>query len=484
MNVSDKRNLAEQVEKNKQDILKHFQRDEVLADFGIRIIGQVETVDELYRVPQEDLEYGDAYAVGRQSPFNYYIWTRANNLSPSDYWFDFGEIAIAGPQGPKGDRGPQGETGKSTRWYLEDANWNFSTDGKQPGDMVLISGSGQVYILGDDLIWGAQTNIRGPQGPAGKDGRNGAQGEPGPRGPQGPAGDVGGFINIAGVLTNEYDLPDPSLINNLTVAYLVGTMEPYSLYIQVGSNSRVAEWLDAGPLNVATMVTVNGAYQNTWNADTKVDTIPLSQASGTIAYIRDHLGNNSYRGVSASANNAGGAIPVYNRNSSNNGVLKTDTPEADNDCANKGYVDDLQLWNSVEESIGGMDEEFYFTLDAYCQYQVSASIRITYKEDGQDHREIINFNTGSLYVPDTGSVQNYGSVSSFVKLHATADGFISPNFQEMYVLIGEHYQEGVYVEGDDGQDRYETRVYVSEPPASSIIEVQELQVLITYKKVW
>ena len=407
MNVSDKRNLAEQVEKNKQDILRHFQRDEVLADFGIRIIGQLESPSEL---PESAEEYGDAYAVGTESPFNYYIWTRANNLSPVDYWFAFGEIAIAGPQGPKGDKGDKGDTGQSTYWistltldYLDLEEQNIPLD-----TMVLEYGTGNVYqvlLVNGVKTFDYQMNIKGAPGAQGPRGPKGDTGKPGPQGPKGDTGDVGGFINIAGVLISENDLPDPSLINNLTVAYLVGTMEPYSLYVQVGSTSRNAEWLDAGPLNVATMVTVNGQYQNTWNADTKldkvtittpnnqvyvksyngaqsmvdispvpavwqipsydgqgrlktnqpiedndcvnkgyadtkVDKIPLSQAGGTIAYTRDHLGNESYRGVSASANGGGGAIPVYNRaKGRNNGILKTSTPEANEDCVNKEYAD-------------------------------------------------------------------------------------------------------------------------------------------------
>ena len=392
MNVSEYRNLAEQVEKNKQDILKHFQRDEVLADFGIRIIGQVESPEEL---PETADEYGDAYAVGTESPFNYYIWTRANNLSPVDYWFDFGEIAIAGPQGPKGDKGDKGATGKSTRWYLKGANWDFSSTGKQPGDMVLIDGTGQVYELGEDYIWGAQTNIRGPQGPAGKNGKDGPQGPQGIPGPKGDTGDVGGFINIAGVVSSYEALPDPEVIGDLTVAYLVGTAEPYTLYVQVGSNSRVATWLDVGPLNVSTLVTVNGQYQNTWNADTKLDKIPLSpQASGTIVYIRDHLGNNDCRTLSA--NPAGGAIPVYNRSSTNQGVLKTDFPEAINDCVNKGYADTTYgpIEAPIEEQATAFDDgdtfsvidDFYYTLHTFGKYYYS----------GQTY--VINFKPVSMFM--------------------------------------------------------------------------------------
>ena len=484
MNAIELRNLQEQVLKNKEDILKHFQRDEVLADFGIRIIGQVETEEELNAIPTEGLEYGDAYAVGTQSPFNYYIWTRANNLSDTDYWFAFGEIAIAGPQGPKGDKGATGATGKSTRWYLENANWNFSSQGKQPGDMVLIDGTGQVYMLGEDYIWGAQTNIRGPQGPAGKNGATGPQGPQGIPGPKGDTGDVGGFINIAGVLANEYDLPDPSLVDNLTVAYLVGTAEPYDLYVQVGSNSRVAEWLDVGPLNVATMVTVGGQYQNTWNADTKVNKIPLSQASGSIVYIRDHLGNDGYRTLFASP--AVGAIPVYNTTSTNEGVLKTSTPEADDDCANKIYVDDSHYWLDAG-TVSNFDDSFYVNMESGFQYIVSGYIFIKYIQEGRYNKtHFINLSTGTLFVPGKDIVQeaNGDDVISTAILTNTDPNHTS-SFTDVRMSIGGSFVDTSYITIDD-KEYAQVTVYVPEPDSLSDfpIEIEEMQVTLTYKKIY
>jgi hypothetical protein len=39
MENSTFRNLEEQVQKNKEDIAKHYAVDRVLADFGIKVIG-------------------------------------------------------------------------------------------------------------------------------------------------------------------------------------------------------------------------------------------------------------------------------------------------------------------------------------------------------------------------------------------------------------------------------------------------------------
>lgn len=336
MNANEYRNLTEQVEKNKQDILHHFQRDEVLADFGIRIIGQLASPTEL---PPTAENYGDAYAVGISSPFTYYIWTRANNLSEVDYWFNFGEIAIAGPAGPRGPKGDRGPMGIGTYWkILPEMDYSLPTG----TGLIVLTEDGRIFSStsneGWPTAWMLIANINGPQGLRGPKGDTGPQGIQGIQGPKGDTGDVGGFINIAGIVSNEYNLPDPSLISNLTVAYLVGTAEPYDLYIQVGSTSDEAEWLDVGPLNVATLVTAGGQYQNTWNADTKLDKYTGPNQGGfNQAYGQTWDGKETMYKVSTYPTS--GAVPTYS-GGGGNWVITTGTPYNDNHCANKKYVDD------------------------------------------------------------------------------------------------------------------------------------------------
>lgn len=327
MNVYEKRNIAEQVLKNKEDILKHFQRDEILADFGIRIIGQLQSPEEL---PSRGGEYGDAYAVGTKSPFDYYIWTRANNISPVDYWFNFGEIAIAGPQGPVGPQGIPGRDGKTTKWYY--VTGDYLPAGENAGDFALDDGGDIFRLVNPSYDWEYIMNIKGPQGPQGQKGETGPRGAQGPQGPKGEQGDVGGFINIAGIVSGEDLLPDPDLINNLTVAYLVGSDAPYDLWIQVGSGSATAQWFNAGPLNVATMVTSGGVFLNTFDADTKVNKV-WDQGFRRVYGITPD-----------------GIQVVYNVNWSPNedevamfgagGRLYTNAPTEAAHCANKAYVDD------------------------------------------------------------------------------------------------------------------------------------------------
>lgn len=93
------RNLEEQVQKNKEDIAAHYNVDRVLADFGIKVVGQVSSEADLPDPSTYTGDYGDAYAVGEQEPYTFYIWTRADVDAghPDDYWFNIGQLAIVGP---------------------------------------------------------------------------------------------------------------------------------------------------------------------------------------------------------------------------------------------------------------------------------------------------------------------------------------------------------------------------------------------------
>jgi hypothetical protein len=267
--VGDKylRNLEEQV----QYLTNYHNVNQGLVQWGIRVVGQVETEDEL-PLPY-DGEYGDAIAVGTESPFFFYIWTRASIEGKPAYWFPFGEISAVGPEGPKGEQGPVGPAGEASRWYVG-SDAPSSSSQYVEGDMYLQS-NGQVYRYQNDS-WQSVVSIKGPQGIQGIQGPQGIQGIQGIQGPKGERGDVGGLVNIRGILSNVGQLPLPSSLQNLTVAYLVGTEQPYDLYIQAGDTPQEAVWTNTGPFNAATMVTVNGQYQNIWDADTKANVSELT----------------------------------------------------------------------------------------------------------------------------------------------------------------------------------------------------------------
>lgn len=199
------RNLQEQVEKNKNDILYILEEEGVLNEFGIKVVGEVESNDDLPSTDSEEfaaLEYGDTYAVGTEEPYNLYIKTRANGTHPTDYWFALGQFPLPGPTGPAG---PQGETGAT-----------------------------------------GPTGPAGPTGPQGIPGETGPVGPQGEPGPQGIAGPTTAVNKIFGIVASTSNLPDPITLNDLSAAYLVGSASPYNLYIQVGETSATAVWTNMG----------------------------------------------------------------------------------------------------------------------------------------------------------------------------------------------------------------------------------------------
>ena len=273
----------------------------VLDEFGIKVLGQLDSADDL---PESAEEFGDAYAVGTEPPYNIYIWTRVEDTEdPTEgEWFNIGLFPVPGPQGPAGEdgaTGPQGEKGDK-------------------GD-------------------------RGPQGlqgPTGPQGLQGPQGEQGIQGPQGPKGEQGGLIEVVGIVASSDLLPSPATLDKLDAAYLVGT-GPYNLYIQVGSTPSTAVWFNAGVFNSGTVVTVAGTPVSIFDADTKVS---ISEG---------YVGNRIYGQVSGTGNGlimykvdapeASTPAPVVNggvaKRDANGQIGVPETPTADGHAASKKYVD-------------------------------------------------------------------------------------------------------------------------------------------------
>lgn len=158
--------------KNQEDIKAIIEQETVLNQFGIKVVGEIESADQLPDPTTYDGEYGDAFAVGEEPPYDLYIWTRANEVHDTDYWFDIGQFPVAGPQGPTGPQGEKGDKGDK-------------------GD----------------------TGARGPigaTGPQGIQGIQGATGAQGIQGPQGEKGDAGDTFKIVGTLDNPQQLPSPT----------------------------------------------------------------------------------------------------------------------------------------------------------------------------------------------------------------------------------------------------------------------------------
>ena len=210
------RNLEEQVEWNKTMISKVISRELTLASFGIREIQHVAKAEDIpspdvYKQERPDWEYGDAYSVGQEPPYYFWVLTRADAEHTTDYWFDLGLFPAPGIQGPKGDKGDKGDTGAT-----------------------------------------------GPQGPMGRTGATGAQGPQGEQGPRGftgatgatgAKGDPGDPFTLIGTVANVSQLPDPTTVIR-SAAYRVGpdANGNYALYVIEGEDTLL--WTNYGDIKV------------------------------------------------------------------------------------------------------------------------------------------------------------------------------------------------------------------------------------------
>ena len=238
------RNLEEQVRRNQSDIQYILEEEGVLNQFGIKVVGQVDTQGELPDASTYQGEYGDAYAVGTQPPYELYIYTREFSGETGPQWFNIGQFpmpsTIPGPTGSMGPTGPQGTRG--SKWQ--------SITGTTPPSSIVGYNIGDQILLGDGRVfevqsggWVQTTNIRGPQGVQGIPGPQGPTGATGATGATGPQGPVGPAFTIMGVLANENLLPDPDTVPD-NYAYIVGNdADGYDLYVQVVGES---EWVNAG----------------------------------------------------------------------------------------------------------------------------------------------------------------------------------------------------------------------------------------------
>lgn len=227
------RNLEEQVGKNTQDIQDFKDGNQTIAEFGITVLGVLETESQ---IPAQGQNYGDAYLVGYSAPYDMRVWTRdvANNTAK---WVDLGQFPLAGP---KGDKGPIG---------------SIITDGK--GVPVSIPSSVNDYYIDRDtgywytvrktssgaLVWEASFSLKGEKGDRGERGLQGLKGDKGDKGDTGPIGptgakgdkgDTGSSFTIVAKVASADNLPDPTTVKSYQ-AYLVGNdTDGWDTYVVVG----------------------------------------------------------------------------------------------------------------------------------------------------------------------------------------------------------------------------------------------------------
>lgn len=323
----DFRNLQEQVLKNMKDIQDMEEGATVLAEFGIKIVGKVDSAAELPDPATYEGDFGDAYIVGEDDPYQYYIYTRAFEGQENPSWFDLGQFPVPGPTGPQG---PQGEPGAIANVGMTISSVSTLNPGQNATANIVKSGTlaNPNFALSLGIPQGAQ-GIQGPQGP------QGPQGAQGPKGDKGDKGEQGGLIEIVGIVATADLLPSPATLQKLDAAYLVGASPDYELYVQVGETPSTALWTNLGAINEGTVVTVGGVGQPVWNADTKV-----SVFDGQLV--------NTLYGEAAGTGQGQTHVP-YGDSASANYIVQRDinaqvnvplTPTSNAHAASKKYVDD------------------------------------------------------------------------------------------------------------------------------------------------
>ena len=245
INFKLENNLEEQVLYLTHKVAEHYAIDRALANFGIKVVGSVQNPNQLPgqikgtpfpQAPEYTGSFGDAYVVGTEPPYTYWIYTRPdlNQGYTQNYWLDVGEISVQGPEGKPGSVGPQGPAGTSPKIIF--GATAPTTQVTTKGDVYVVNQGtnlGYTYQY-DGSQWIYQGDFKGIQGIQGIRGLQGERGIQGPVGPQGKAGRPGPAFYIAGIYEDVSSLAGYVPTDD-KAAYLIGTGIPYTLYMYINN---------------------------------------------------------------------------------------------------------------------------------------------------------------------------------------------------------------------------------------------------------
>lgn len=247
-------NLEKQVQKNKEDIEYIINEEGALNQFGLRVVGQVDTIGDMptiqaYKQSNPNWEYGDAFMVGASTAeatvvdvdnATLLVLTRANTVYPNDFWMNLGKFPKPGPVGPKGEQGEQGIQGE--HGLNVESGTGLPAIQAPQGTTYINATTGDVYRRYNN-IWQLIGNIKGATGSVGPAGPQGKTGPIGPKGEQGAQGPRGIGVNILGTLTSTSQLPDPTTVGKDS-AYIIPADGVNHLWVIEGTDNLV--WTDFG----------------------------------------------------------------------------------------------------------------------------------------------------------------------------------------------------------------------------------------------
>ena len=349
------RNLQEQVLKNQEDLERYVATTLTLNNMGIRVLG---IVSNSAKLPASATQFGDAYLVGTEAPYNLYIWTRLESQDSARF-VSVGQFpAPSNIPGKTGPQGPQGDTGVGI------AN-------------IYVDSSGYMKIIyTDDRPDSEFGSLKGPQGAMGPKGPKGDKGDTGAQGPRGLNGENAFAVTIIDTLTSIDQLPSPSIAGR-NDAYVIKSEGKSDLYGLVSENGTL-KWANFGTIAVqsgyATPADVQ-AVQNTVPTNLAIDAKKLvlarngvilpNQANLKLSSINDHnlIGED--------------ALPLYVAKFDGNKILTSDEPDLDIAAEVKYHYRPLLSYLNTTTALNQIARDI-LTDDTYINYVNVGSITLTY----------------------------------------------------------------------------------------------------------
>ena len=349
------RNLQEQVLKNQEDLERYVATTLTLNNMGIRVLG---IVSNSAKLPASATQFGDAYLVGTEAPYNLYIWTRLE-AQDSARFVSVGQFpAPSNIPGKTGPQGPQGDTGVGI------AN-------------IYVDSSGYMKIIyTDDRPDSEFGSLKGPQGAMGPKGPKGDKGDTGAQGPRGLNGENAFAVTIIDTLTSIDQLPSPSIAGR-NDAYVIKSEGKSDLYGLVSENGTL-KWANFGTIAVqsgyATPADVQ-AVQNTVPTNLAIDAKKLvlarngvilpNQANLKLSSINDHnlIGED--------------ALPLYVAKFDGNKILTSDEPDLDIAAEVKYHYRPLLSYLNTTTALNQIARDI-LTDDTYINSVNVGSIALTY----------------------------------------------------------------------------------------------------------
>lgn len=472
--------LEEQVDINKQDIQDFKDGNQTIAEFGITVVGILTSADQL---PASGDNFGDAYLIGTETPYDMRVWTR-NIPEQKAMWVDLGAFPLAGPKGDKGDKGSQIYSGNG-----------LPTITGQEGDVYINTATGILYQY-EGTEWKEKFSIKGPMGPRGLQGKQGIQGPKGETGPMGPIGPMGprGFkgeygpsFNIQGTLASTANLPIPTAdMKSKGYSYIIPDAEGVK-HVWVIQGTDTLQWTDLGTagvqgergpqgIGIDTLTDLNltlgdttvqydttegiqltSTGRATYNGeqhdfttdldlpiigkdgitiDKAVDSekIEISgkgcvQAVTTPYAIYGTDGQGNQKSYKPANNPVASALVQFN----NDGTVRTATPSGDTDATNKKYVDD----NYVAKVTTAASNERAYIVSSDGTIQKTIAVTFSNQANAQTipRRDV----AGSLYIPDSSigrSDYNFLAGQEAVNKKYVDDAVANANPQTFKTLFG------------------------------------------------